>query len=436
MSRKKRSCLLLIRSLCLAVALVLTASCLAPLADAATVPVDMQGHWASGQVAEWKEAGLVGGFPDGTFRPDDSITRAQFITMVNKVLGLKEKAPISYADVRENDWFANEIAKAKQSGYISGYPDNTIRPNNTITRQEITVIIASILELDPNPIGVNSFQDVEVIASWSRGTMGAVAAEGILNGFPDGTCRPTDTANRAQGVVILSKAAGVMYAEAGSYSLRMIDGNATINAGGVTLKGSTIEGSLLLTEGVGEGSINLEDITVKGRTVICGGGSDSIILNNCNLGTIVIRKSSGPVRIIATGKTNIGRVIAKTEARLENHNNTGQGFGFDNIEVLPNAKVTIDGKSRNEARPAPTSGGRSSSHGGSIISFNKTVLADPVTGGTLVTVFITNSNDAGQVSKVTVKDKAAVKVAGSDNIWRIHFDGDVTVKDTDIKITR
>lgn len=422
--------------LCLSLAvalLMLLASCLAPPANAAAVPVDIQDHWAAGQVAEWMEAGLVGGFPDGTFRPDESITRAQFITMVNTVLGLQEKAPISYADVREDDWFAIEIAKAKKSGYISGYPDNTIRPNNTITRQEIAVILAGILELDPNPAGVDGFKDAGVVASWSKDAMGAVTAEGILSGFPDGTCRPADNATRAQAVVILSKAAGAMYTEAGSYSLQVIDGNATINAGGVTLKEGTIKGSLLLTEGIGEGSIVLEDITVNGRTVICG-GFDSITLKNCNLGTIVIR-SSGPVRIIATGNTNIEKVIAKSEARLENQNNTGQGFDFNTTEIKPGAKVTIDGKSQDEVKPEPTSGGRSSSHSSSKISFTKTVLADPVTGGTLVTIFITNSSNADRVSKVTVKDQPAFKVAGSENIWRIHFDGDVTVSNADIRIT-
>jgi len=415
---------------------MLMASYTASPVDAVVLPTDLQGHWASGQIAEWMEKGVVSGFPDGTFRPDESISRAQFITMVNTVLGLKEKAPISYADVKEGDWFAGEIAKAKKSGYISGYPDNTIRPNNTITRQEIAAIIAGILELDPNPAGVNSFKDAGVIASWSKGVMGAVNAEGILSGFPDGTCRPADTATRAQGVVILSKATGVMYTEAGSYSLQATEGNVTINASGVTLKEGTIKENLLLTEGIGEGTIVLENITVNGRTVICGGGSDSIILRNCNLGIIVVRKSSGPVRIVATGNTNIEKVMAKSEARLENHDNTGRGFDLNNTEIHSGVKVTIDGKSQDKTEPESTSGGRSSSHSGSKISFNKTVLADPVTGGTLVTIFITNSNDAGYVSQVTVKGEAAFKVAGSENIWRIHLDGDVTVSDADIKITR
>jgi|LSQX01.1.fsa_nt_gb hypothetical protein len=426
--------------LCLNLALALTmlmASCLAPPAGAAAVPVDMQDHWAAGQVAEWMEAGLVGGFPDGTFRPDESITRAQFITMVNTVLGLQEKAPISYADVREDDWFALEIAKAKKSGYVSGYPDNTIRPHNTITRQEIAVILAGILELDPNPAGVDGFKDAGLVASWSKGAMGAVTAAGILSGFPDGTCRPTDTATRAQAVVMLSKAAGAMYTEAGSYSLPVVDGNATINTSGVTLKEGTIKGSLLLTEGIGEGSIVLEDITVNGRTVICGGGADSITLKNCNLGVIVIRKSEGPVRIVATGNTNIEKVIVKTEARLENRNNTGRGFDFNITEIHPGAKVIIDGKGPDESKPKPTTsgGGGSPSYSDPKISFTKTVLADPVTGGTLVTVFIINSSDADRVSKVTVKDQPAIKVAGSANIWRIHFDGDVAVSDADIKVT-
>ena len=141
--------------------------------------------------------------------------------------------------------------------------------------------------------------------------MGAVTAAGILSGFPDGTCRPADTATRAQAVVMLSKAAGAMYTEAGSYSLPVVDGNATINTSGVTLKEGTIKGSLLLTEGIGEGSIVLEDITVNGRTVICGGGADSITLKNCNLGVIVIRKSEGPSGLSPPGIQILKRLSSR-----------------------------------------------------------------------------------------------------------------------------
>ena len=77
------------------------------------------------------------GLPDGTFKPDNSITRAEFVTLVNKAFNMTAKAEIDFTDVPAGAWYYGEVAKAKAAGYIGGYPDNTMRPDNPISRQEL-----------------------------------------------------------------------------------------------------------------------------------------------------------------------------------------------------------------------------------------------------------------------------------------------------------
>ncbi|NLB17533.1 MAG: hypothetical protein GX825_02070, partial [Syntrophomonadaceae bacterium] len=285
---------------------------------------------------------------------------------VNTALGLKEKTPINYEDVKDGDWFASEIAKAKKSGYITGYPDNTIRPNSMITREEIAVILANIMKLEPDAAGINKFVDFAEVSAWSRGSSGVIVTEGIISGFPDGTFRPTQIATRAEAVAILSKAAGILFRESSIHELKSQKNNVTVTSSEITLKDGIIEGSLFLTEGIGEGSITLENITVKGRTLISGGGTNSITFKNCTLGTLVISKTGSPVRVIASGNTSILKTIANTDAILENSNNADPGFDFNNLVAQQGVKITIN-DNRQPAQPPATRSSGGSSGGSSYI---------------------------------------------------------------------
>ncbi|MHB8156693.1 MAG: S-layer homology domain-containing protein [Desulfocucumaceae bacterium] len=107
---------------------------------------DISGHWAEKQIGEWVSKGLIKGYSDGTFNPDQGITRAEFMTLANKDFGFTGVSSAGFTDVRPSDWFAGEIARAKAAGYISGYQDGTIRPDNNVTRQEVAAMITKIVK--------------------------------------------------------------------------------------------------------------------------------------------------------------------------------------------------------------------------------------------------------------------------------------------------
>ncbi|GEM_PF-2357496 len=258
-------------------------------------PTDIEGHWAAKQITDWTSKGLVGGYPDGTFKPNNKITRAEFIALVNRAFGYTKISPFSFSDVAEKDWYASEIAKAKAVGYIGGYPDGTIKPNNPISRQEVAAILTKILKPQNVPIASTlMFTDAQNIPQWSKSAIEAVLSGGYMGGYPDNTFQPTKSITRAESISVLDRARGVLYNQAGIYGYgaeqetMTIAGNVTISSSGVTLKNAVINGNLYLTEGIGDGHVTLENVQVKGTTKVSGGGEDSIIFSHCRLGTVLV----------------------------------------------------------------------------------------------------------------------------------------------------
>src|SRR5450830_653727 len=159
------------------VALILCMTVCALLLLAAPVfaqPSDIQGHWAEQTISKWVDSGYISGYPDGTFKPDNSITRAEFITLVNKAYGYTETAPITFSDVSPDAWYAHAVAVAIAAGYINGFPDGTMRPDSLISREQAATIIMYINNLEANTGAANGFTDAAAMI-WSKGAIGAVA---------------------------------------------------------------------------------------------------------------------------------------------------------------------------------------------------------------------------------------------------------------------
>jgi len=172
---------------------------------------DIAGHWAEKQINGWIEKGLAKGYPDGSFKPDFSITRAEFITLVNKSFGFTGSAPVHFTDVSSTDWFFKEVSKAITAGYISGYEDGTLRPDTEISRQEVAIILSKLLKLKTpeNKNAVSRFKDLESIPEWSEDPVNAVVANGYMAGYPDQTYQPERAITRAEAIVTLDRAVGV-----------------------------------------------------------------------------------------------------------------------------------------------------------------------------------------------------------------------------------
>ena len=122
--------------------------------------------WYYESVTAMSKAGIINGYTDGTFRPDNQITRAEFVTMIMQNKELSEFDTIPFTDVKSDLWSAKYIYSAYKAKYIDGYEDNTFKPDNPITRAEAVKIINSILGRTDYRNEKNPFTDVK-ISHWA-----------------------------------------------------------------------------------------------------------------------------------------------------------------------------------------------------------------------------------------------------------------------------
>jgi uncharacterized repeat protein (TIGR02543 family) len=174
---------------------------LIPANTFAVAASDISGHWAQVKIQSWIDKGLIKGYPDGTFKPDQNVTRAEFMTLANRAFGYTTVVPITYTDVKAGSWYAPEVAKAKAAGYITGYPDGTMKPQNPITREEVATIVARIKNLTSDANAADKYTDAAKIGSWSKGGVGTVTSAKIMQGYPDGSFMPQGLMTRAEVVV-------------------------------------------------------------------------------------------------------------------------------------------------------------------------------------------------------------------------------------------
>ena len=168
---------------------------------------DVSGHWAQSVISKWQNEGRVGGYQDGTFLPDRAITRAEFIRLLNNTATttFTSDTQMHFSDVKQQDWYYNDIAKAVSGNVTKGFEDGTFRPNETITRAQAAVLICNAKGLTPNEYGADHFTDVSQIPNWARGAVGAAVSAGYLSGYPDGTFYPNKGMTRAEAVSTLDR---------------------------------------------------------------------------------------------------------------------------------------------------------------------------------------------------------------------------------------
>ncbi|MCL2838525.1 MAG: S-layer homology domain-containing protein [Oscillospiraceae bacterium] len=174
---------------------------------------DTNAHWANSEISNMLIRGVVTGNDNGYFLPDNNITRAEFTAILARALELPSASTNMFTDVSDDDWFASDIARAYQAGIIAGFDDRSFLPNNTITRQQMAVILMRALQIfgfeNDNYANLIYFADHLVIAEWAVDAIsGAVGAE-LMTGFDNGEFSPLSHATRAQATVVIARLLGL-----------------------------------------------------------------------------------------------------------------------------------------------------------------------------------------------------------------------------------
>lgn len=321
------------------VAVVLTAALLAPTSAFAAVPSDFSdfpNDWSTQAMTEAVENGLLGGVSDGVIAPSGLLTRAQMAAIINRAFGATETASLSgYTDVAQSDWYYTDMAMAVQMGTFVGEGGGRLNPNSAITREEAFCVLARAFSIDTASAStLSQFSDNSAVSSWAREAVAGMIANGCVSGYEDGTLRPQGTITRAEFASVMSRLVDQYISEAGNVTTDE-DGNVLVRAAGVTLSDMTIDGDLILADGIGTGDVTLDGVTVEGRLLIRGGGSDSIHITDSTIkGGIILNNPNTATRIVPQN-SDLGEINVQSDLVVDGD--------VDTITVSSAADVTVDG---------------------------------------------------------------------------------------------
>lgn len=164
-------------------------------------------HWASDAINTMAAYGFVDGYPgsESKFMPNENITRAEFCKIIAGIEDFEATTTASFNDVKEGQWFYASVMELANAGIIKGYGEGVFAPNQQISREEMFTIIARAAGLDEVSVPAK-FSDIDKVKSWAKGAINALYAKGAVNGYPDNTLRPQANATRAEATQILYNA--------------------------------------------------------------------------------------------------------------------------------------------------------------------------------------------------------------------------------------
>jgi hypothetical protein len=163
----------------------------------------MGGHWAEEYVRGLLALRIIDGYPDGTYRPNRFLTRAESAKMIVLALGLTASPYVGGFSDPMPQWATEYIGPAVAAGIVVGYPDGTFRPAGFITRAEMVTMVVRAWPQE-YPLAEPAFGDP--LPGWALEAIRKAAGAGLVVGYPDGSFRPERFVTRGEAAAIIFRA--------------------------------------------------------------------------------------------------------------------------------------------------------------------------------------------------------------------------------------
>ena len=283
---------------------VVTCLSLAVSASAASISdfkdVDTKA-WYAEAVSAAVDNGLLYGKSSSIIDPNGAMTRAEMAAIINRSFGCYKTADISqYKDVAKSKWYYKDVALAVQMGTYNGRSASSMAPDAPISRQEAMTVVARALELDYDSYSktdLSAFSDRSEISNWALPYVRAMVGADYIHGRGK-ILAPLDNITRAEFAQIFHNIIGTYIVSKGTYD-KDIKGSVLIRTDEVTLKDMTVDGDLIIGCGAADGKIVLDNVTVKGRLLVWGGGTKAVYCNNgTNMPAVVVARVDDAVKVI------------------------------------------------------------------------------------------------------------------------------------------
>ena len=257
--------------------------------------------WYAEAVSAAVDNGLLYGKSSTIIDPNGDMTRAEMAAIINRSFGCYKTADISqYKDVSKSKWYYKDVALAVQMGTYNGRSNSTMAPDAPITRQEAMTVVARALELDYDAYAktdLSAFSDRSEISGWALPYVRAMIGADYIHGRGK-ILAPLDNITRAEFAQIFANIIGSYITVKGTYN-KDIKGSVLIRTDDVELKNMTVDGDLIIGCGAADGKITLDNVTVKGRLLVWGGGTKAVYCNNgTNTPEVIAARVDDAVKII------------------------------------------------------------------------------------------------------------------------------------------
>ena len=298
--KKKR-----ILAMILAVASCLSLAVSASAASTARKATDFRDFdrtaWYADAVSAAVDKGLLYGKSATVIDPNGDMTRSEMAAIINRSFGCYAKADISkYKDVSKDKWYFEDVAMAVQMGTYNGRSNSSMAPDAPITRQEAMTVVARALELDYDSYSkaeLTQFSDAGKVSNWAMPYVRAMVGADYIHGRGK-ILAPLDNITRAEFAQIFANIIGTYIVSKGTYD-KDIKGSVLIRTDDVELKNLTVDGDLIIGCGAADGKIVLDNVTVKGRLLVWGGGTKAVYCNNgTQMPEVVVARVDDAVKVI------------------------------------------------------------------------------------------------------------------------------------------
>ena len=257
--------------------------------------------WYADAVSAAVDNGLLYGKSSTIIDPNGAMTRAEMAAIINRSFGCYKAADISqYKDVAKSKWYYKDVAMAVQMGTYNGRSASSMAPDAPISRQEAMTVVARALELDYDSYSktdLSAFSDRSEISNWALPYVRAMVGADYIHGRGK-VLAPLDNITRAEFAQIFHNIIGTYIVSKGTYD-KDIKGSVLIRTDDVELKNLTVDGDLIIGCGAADGKITLDNVTVKGRLLVWGGGTKAVYCNaGTNMPAVVVARVDDAVKVI------------------------------------------------------------------------------------------------------------------------------------------
>lgn len=311
--------------------IALTVMAFALQATALAFP-DVGDHWGKDWIVYGVDNGYLNGYPDGTFKPDAPVTRAEFAAIINRALGITGRDDADFTDVDKDEWYAADVERAVYAGLINGYEDGSFRPDNHISREEAAAVLSRLVTPAVEKGDVSVFKDASDIDDWAKDAVAAVTAKKLFGGDQFGMITPKGELTRAEAAKLLAVVRENETVVNGAYRVSTDDALVSrvlftddVTVDTETAKAATLEGCRILgtlrVEGDRAADVTVDD-TVCAMALLASPDTTLEVTESASVRYIVVEqpavlKGNGLATVFLSGSALVGGVT-EFESSVEN----------------------------------------------------------------------------------------------------------------------